>query len=163
MRIQVFISESRVSRKKFTEEMKPRERLAYLKQYPKSSFAKITDAKGKLTDETSKKKPKLVKKVAKGTIRKNAAAQAAKKPASKRKAKKIGNLSDKSQAAWDKAEDKMRSKMKSQITARIFDRDMKNALEKPTTGVIERLNKLMRSYGVTFPAAVKKELATRAN
>lgn len=55
MRVNVFISESRISKKKYVEEFKPKQRLEYLSKYPKSSFTKFTDAKGKITDG---KKPK---------------------------------------------------------------------------------------------------------
>lgn len=51
MKVQVFISESRISKKKYVEDFKPRERLDYLSKYPKSSFKKFTDSKGKIVAE----------------------------------------------------------------------------------------------------------------
>lgn len=51
MKVQVFISESRISKKKYVEDFKPRERLDYLSKYPKSSFKKFTDPKGKIVAE----------------------------------------------------------------------------------------------------------------
>lgn len=62
MKVQVFISESRISKKKYVEDFKPRERLDYLSKYPKSSFKKFTDAKGKIVaegEQPSKPKRKL--------------------------------------------------------------------------------------------------------
>lgn len=63
MKVQVFISESRISKKKYVEDFKPKERLEYLSKYPKSSFKKFTDAKGNVSDKPqekpAKRKPKL--------------------------------------------------------------------------------------------------------
>lgn len=58
MKINVFVSESRVTRSKYVDEFKPKERVAYLKKYPRSSFKKITDEKGNIKDATKKENPK---------------------------------------------------------------------------------------------------------
>lgn len=46
----------RVTRTRYTEQLKPKERLAYLEKFPRSSFRLITDDSGKIVEKRTRKK-----------------------------------------------------------------------------------------------------------